>query len=125
MNSRPQRLDEKFIEKQTCYLTRLRSSLIEVTKNLETDEKNVNSDKRGNSAEYEDDAQRLALLEIDGTLVVRDLVRLKLVERALQKIAERTYGLSDASGKPIPRARLEAVPEAIYTLTEELGFKRP
>ena len=125
MNSRSQRLDEKFIEKQTRYLTRLRSSLIEVTKSLETDEKNVNSDKRGNSAEYEDDAQRLALLEIDGVLVVRDLVRLKLVERALQKIVERTYGFSDASGKPIPRARLEAVPEAIYTLTEELGFKRP
>jgi DnaK suppressor protein len=125
MNSRSQRLDEKFIERQTRYLTRLRSSLMEVTKNLETDEKNVNSDKRGNSAEYEDDAQRLALLEIDGTLVVRDLVRLKLVERALQKIVERTYGLSDASGKPIPKARLEAVPEAIYTLTEELGFKGP
>ena len=125
MNSRSRRLDEKFIEKQTRYLTRLRSSLMDVTKSLETDEKNVNSDKRGNSAEYGDDAQRLALLEIDGVLVARDLVRLKLVERALQKIVENTYGLSDVSGKPIPKARLEAVPEAIHTLTEELAFKRP
>jgi RNA polymerase-binding transcription factor len=29
--------------------------------------------------------------------------RLRLVERALEKIAEGTYGLSDASGKPIPK----------------------
>lgn len=41
------------------------------------------------------------------------------IERALQKIAEGTYGLSDASGQPIPKARLEASPEAIYTLEEQ------
>lgn len=45
--------------------------------------------------------------------------RLRLIERALKKIAEGTYGLSDASGKPIAKARLEKVPEAIYTLEEE------
>jgi DnaK suppressor protein len=34
-------------------------------------------------------------------------------ERALAKIEEGTYGLSDISRLPIPRARLEAIPEAI------------
>jgi DnaK suppressor protein len=124
MNTRSSRLDEKFIEKQYRYLARLRASLVDVTAGLKTEENNVNSDKRGNSAEYEDDAQRLTLLEIDSALVARELVRLNRVERALQKIVERTYGLSDASGKPIPKARLEAVPEAIYTLVEELAFER-
>ena len=45
--------------------------------------------------------------------------RLRTVERALQKIAEGTYGLSDASAKPIPQERLQQAPEAIYTLDEE------
>lgn len=45
--------------------------------------------------------------------------RLRTIERALQKIAEGTYGLSDASGKPIPQERLQRVPEAIYTLEEK------
>lgn len=45
--------------------------------------------------------------------------RLRYVERALQKILDGTYGLSDASGKPIAKARLQEVPEAIYTLEEE------
>jgi DnaK suppressor protein len=45
--------------------------------------------------------------------------RLERVNRALKKIEEGTYGLSDRSGKPTPRERLEAVPEALYTLNEE------
>jgi len=47
--------------------------------------------------------------------------RLRAVERALQKITEGTYGLSDASGKPIPQERLEKAPEAVYTLEEQRG----
>ena len=48
-----------------------------------------------------------------------DARRLRVVERALQKIDEGTYGLSDASGKPIPKDRLESTPEAILTAQEE------
>jgi DnaK suppressor protein len=45
--------------------------------------------------------------------------RLRTVERALQKIPEGTYGLSDLSGKEIPQERLQTVPEAIYNVDEE------
>jgi DnaK suppressor protein len=41
------------------------------------------------------------------------------VKRALQKIEEGTYGLSDLSGAPIPAARLQAIPEALLTVEEE------
>jgi DnaK suppressor protein len=47
-----------------------------------------------------------------------DQPRLKAIERALQKITEGSYGLSDLSGEPIPKARLEATPEAVITLEE-------
>jgi len=46
------------------------------------------------------------------------------VDRALKKIEEGSYGLSDRSGKPIARERLEAVPEALYTLSEEQAGER-
>ena len=42
-----------------------------------------------------------------------------MIERALAKIEDGTYGFSDSSGKPIPRARLEAMPEAINTADED------
>jgi len=59
------------------------------------------------------------MLELDGNLAGRAAGRLAHIERALQKIDEGTYGVSDASGSLIPLERLEVVPEAIYTLAEQ------
>lgn len=74
--------------------------------------------------EYGDDGQKLAALELAGNLVVHDVARLGRVIRALEKIADGTYGLSDVSGSPIPRERLEAVPEAVCTFDEEDEYER-
>jgi DnaK suppressor protein len=112
-------IDAAFVEKQRQYLLRLRASLAAAAEETESDEAEVRGDRTGGAMELEDDAQELDALERDGNLVVRDVARLERVDRALQKIAEGTYGLSDKSGEPIPRERLEAVPEALYTLREE------
>src|SRR5262245_3909731 len=45
--------------------------------------------------------------------------QLAAVERAEQRFADGTYGLSVESGKPIPDERLEAVPTAELTVEEE------
>ena len=45
--------------------------------------------------------------------------QLAAVERAEQRLAAGTYGLSVESGKPIPDDRLEAVPTAELTAEEE------
>jgi DnaK suppressor protein len=58
-------------------------------------------------------------VEITQALHDVDRRRLANIERALQKIAEGSYGRSDLSGKPIPPERLEATPEAILTVAEE------
>ena len=119
MNSKAQRLDKAFIERQRQRLTKLRDELVEATQGEEAEEKDVNSQSSGQAEEYEDDAQRLTTLELDGNLVARNVQRLAQVDRALEKIAEGTYGLSDASNQPIPKERLEATPESIYTVAEQ------
>ena len=119
MNSKAERLDKAFIERQRQRLTKLRDELVEATQGEEAEEKDVNSQSSGQAEEYEDDAQRLTTLELDGNLVARNLQRLAQVDRALEKIAEGTYGLSDASNQPIPKERLEATPESIYTVAEQ------
>ena len=48
-----------------------------------------------------------------------DRMRLETVRRALEKIQDGTYGLSEESGDPIPRERLEAAPSSLYTVAEE------
>ncbi|HUK44807.1 MAG TPA: hypothetical protein VLV28_05900 [Gaiellaceae bacterium] len=45
--------------------------------------------------------------------------QLAAVERAEQRLAAGTYGLSTRSGEPIPDARLEALPTAELTAEEE------
>jgi DnaK suppressor protein len=45
--------------------------------------------------------------------------QLAAVERAEQRLAAGTYGLSVESGEPIPDERLEAVPTAELTTEEE------
>lgn len=119
--SKPSHLDQGFIERQYRYLMRVHAALVTDADGLEIDERAVNREKRGIATELEDEGQRLAELKIDRMLVARDVNRLDRVRRALQKIAEHTYGISDASGQPIPRSRLEAMPEATLTLTEELS----
>ncbi len=49
--------------------------------------------------------------------------RLDAVERAEQRLAAGTYGLSVRSGKPIPDGRLEAEPTAELTVEEAHGGK--
>jgi DnaK suppressor protein len=112
-------LDAGFIEKQRQALIKLRQSLLSAVADEEADEAAIKDESAGGPREYEDDAQKLASLELDGNLVVRDVQRLERVDRALKKIDEGTYGLSDLSGQPIARERLQAIPESIYTLTEE------
>jgi DnaK suppressor protein len=49
----------------------------------------------------------LNLLSSDGD-------RLDLIEAALEKIADGTYGLCDECGGRIPKARLEVIPDTPY-----------
>ena len=113
-------LDAAFVEKQRQRLSKVRAELLTAASDDEADEQNVRGESSASgSREYEDDAQRLDMLEREGNLVVRDVGRLERVDRALKKIEDGTYGLSDQSGQQIPRERLEAVPESIYTFAEE------
>jgi DnaK suppressor protein len=50
------------------------------------------------------------------------LEELAAVERAEQRLAEGTYGLSVESGEPIPDERLEAIPTAERTVQEQARF---
>ena len=119
MSNVNQPLDEKFIQKQRLQLTRLRDSLRSTAEGAEKEESAVKGANNSESREYEDAAQNLDALEKDGLLVNRSVERLARVERALSKIADGTYGLSDVSGKPIPVERLEAIPEAVNTIAEQ------
>jgi len=51
-------------------------------------------------------------------------LELDALERAEERLAGGTYGVSVESGEPIPDARLEAIPTAERTVDEEARYRR-
>jgi DnaK suppressor protein len=118
-------LDDNFIAKQKERLQSLREELLRIMHGAEEVER-TRGEQEGDFTEHDsgDLSRDIFDREIDATIVEQVEQRLEIVERALQKIEEGTYGLSDVSGEPIPRGRLEAVPEAIRTVEEQQRFER-
>ncbi len=112
-------IDAAYLEAKRTQLMRLRDEMHKSIEASEADENDVNIEAASQANEDEDDSQRLDLLEREGNLLGRDILRLRQIDRALAKIEEGTYGLSDVSGERIPQARLDAMPEAINTVAEQ------
>jgi DnaK suppressor protein len=108
--------DPAFLKQQRKRLVAMRDELVGRASAEAAGRRAAKSDE---ATEAEDDAQDMAQNEVDINIDVVEDRRLRAIERALEKIDEGTYGLSDASGDPIPKARLEAMPEALLTIQEE------
>ncbi|MGE5407984.1 MAG: TraR/DksA family transcriptional regulator [Syntrophothermus sp.] len=74
------------------------------------------SDERREPGDF--DSEALYQDELDAGLVEDLKRRLEAVERAEERLAAGTYGLSVRSGEPIPDERLEANPTAELTVDE-------
>lgn len=68
--------------------------------------------------EFEEQAQRASEADLQRGIVARERALLGEVERALAKLADGSYGLSEKTGDPIPYERLEAVPWARHGVDE-------
>lgn len=112
-------LSREFIEQQRRRLEALREQLLGGEERTTANQRAFQEEHGGEAKELEDEAQDLAQNEVNQALHDVDDRRVSHIERALQKIEQGTYGLSDQSGARIPKARLEAVPEAIFTVAEE------
>jgi RNA polymerase-binding transcription factor DksA len=81
----------------------------------ETAESQSNEGTFGNDADLASD-----VVEEEGILSVRadTTTLLEQVEKALERIDNGTYGVSEVSGKPIPIERLQALPWATRLVEE-------
>jgi DnaK suppressor protein len=119
-------LDKEFVYKQRERLEELRGELARMVEGLEEDQQD-RAESEGDMTENDsgDMSRSLFARELDAGVEQTVERRLRNVERALQKIEEGTYGICDATGEPISKGRLEAVPEALYTLEAQERQERP
>ena len=118
-------IDQQFVDRQRERLIGLRDELVRIREGVAEDERDL-SESEGDFTQHDsgDMSQSMFTREMDASIGEQVERRLGEVDRALQKIKEGTYGLSDESGEPIPRGRLEAVPEALRTVEEQQRFER-
>ena len=117
-------LDEGFVGRQKERLLELRDELLRIQRGMEGDQQNRGEEQGDTQPDSGDESQDMFNREMDATIGQQAGQRVQDVERALEKIEEGTYGLSDESGDPIPKGRLEAMPEAIRTVNEQQEFEK-
>jgi DnaK suppressor protein len=117
-------LDDEFIARQRARLESARRGLLREHAWILEDERRWREGHHYAPQDPEDVRAHILAEEVDTALDRRILRRLSLVERALRKIDEGTYGVCDATGRRIPKGRLQAVPEAVYTLEAQQNLER-
>lgn len=117
-------LDDRFVARQKEQLQGLKEELLRIRRGMEEDEQDRGESEGDTQTDSADMSQEMFTREMDATIGGQVGRRLEDVERALEKIGDGTYGLSVESGEPIPRGRLEAMPEAIRTVEEQQRFER-
>ncbi len=111
-------LSPQFIATQRRRLEDLKAELLGVDSAAQEEAREDQENVGAEAQEYEDAAQAMDRKEVLQARHDVDQPRLANIDRALQKIELGTYGLSDKSGKAIPKERLEASPEAVLTVEE-------
>jgi DnaK suppressor protein len=111
-------LSKSFLDAQRERLLTLRKQLIGTADAAGNEEGLLQQTAGGEPQDSGDDAERFAQQDRDESILSHNEGRLTVVDRALEKLDEGTYGISDGNGETISKARLEAIPETIYTIEE-------
>jgi hypothetical protein len=74
--------DQVFLNRQRERLLKLQAEISSATEAEELEETGMRDQSLGEAHEFEEDAQRLSLLDLDGTLVGQNIQRLRMIARA-------------------------------------------
>ncbi len=92
---------------------KLLAAKAEILKELEAEQENFMYNDQGDMVDI---ADVIINNDILNRLSDLDLEKVKQVDAALEKIENGTYGICEGTGKPIPEARLNAIPWTPYTV---------
>ena len=121
--------DVKFLKEQRDELLARRASELARALRLEDEATSIIEDGEMGDVQFDDEGG-----EGDTMVVQRDLDRVLSsqarqtileIDAALARIEQGTYGYSEVSGSPIPRERLEAIPETTVLAAEKVSGVGP
>jgi len=121
--------DVKFLKDQRDELLARRAAEVARATRLEDEATSIIEDGEMGDVQFDDEGG-----EGDTMVVQRDLDRVLStqarqtileIDAALARIEQGTYGYSEVSGQPIPRERLEAIPETTVLAAEKVSGVGP
>ncbi len=114
------KLNKKELEYFKGLLLKLRGDLVHDIKNMMQNPSGDESrDMSGHVQHMADVATDMYEKEFNLGLASHDREVLQKIEDALRRIDDKTYGICLGTGKPINKARLEAIPYAEYCLEHQ------
>lgn len=100
-------------KKLNQYKEKLLQAKSEILKELEGEQENFIFNDQGDLVDI---ADVIINNDILNSLSDLDIQKLRQIEAALEKVDNGTYGICEGTGKPIPEARLDALPWTPYTV---------
>ncbi len=102
-------------------LGKMRDTLIrDISRRVKETSKNINEDIGDNIDSCFQERTR----EFDLILTKREKEKLRLIEEALDKIGEKSYGVCEECGGKIPKGRLKVMPFAKYCVDCKESIER-
>ena len=122
MSEKKSPYDSEVLEEQKKALYEKRNSLISKYQEWKDESKPSGLKEQGDIADI---ASEINEDMLSSALTQSEISTLNLVEEAIEKIENNTYGLCEGTGDIIPIARLKAIPWAKYTVqySEQLSAK--
>lgn len=104
-------------------LLELRSQLNQTLKGA-TKEVTEPDTSKGYSQHQADEGTDDFVKNINLEVSSKEMILIRQIDRALEKIEEGTYGICDLTGEEIPMKRLEAIPYATMTVKAQEQFEK-
>ena len=117
--------DEKFLEAQRLLLLEERATYTRQADNLQAEADSLAELREPGDVQFDEESGEGDTLAVererDLALSARARHEIEEIDRALKKIDEGTYGICEVSGTPIPKARLQAIPQCRERVEYKVG----
>jgi RNA polymerase-binding transcription factor DksA len=117
--------DVKFLKAQRDLLAEEKAKLMGQAVRLENEANSLIEEAEMGDVQFDDEGGEgdTMVVERERDLALSAQARQTIadIDEALARLAKGTYGYSEASGRPIPRERLEAIPWATELVEEKVG----
>jgi len=117
--------DAKFLEAQRLLLLEERATYTRQADNLQAEADSLAELREPGDVQFDEESGEGDTLAVererDLALSARARYEVEEIDRALKKLELGTYGICEVSGQPIPKARLQAIPQCRERVEYKVG----